>query len=37
MGIGLSMPDDKRLDMSKWKGASLLGYTLMMVRDSGRI
>ena len=36
-GIGLSMTDDQRLDMSKWKGANLLGYTLMMVRDSGRI
>lgn len=32
-GIGLSMKDPKRFDMSQWKGQNLLGYTLMMVRD----
>lgn len=34
-GIGLSMSDPDRLEMRKWKGKNLLGYTLMMVR--GRI
>lgn len=34
-GIGLSMSDPDRLEMTKWKGKNLLGYTLMMVR--GRI
>lgn len=33
-GIGLSMKDPDRLDRAKWKGQNLLGYTLMMVRDS---
>ena len=32
-GIGLSMGDPDRLEISKWKGHNLLGYTLMMVRD----
>lgn len=32
-GIGLSMGDSDRLEISKWKGQNLLGYTLMMVRD----
>ena len=32
-GIGLSMQDDRRLDMSQWKGQNLLGFTLMQVRD----
>ena len=32
-GIGLSMDDPDRLEISKWKGQNLLGYTLMMVRD----
>ena len=31
-GIGLSMTDLKRLDMSEWKGQNLLGYALMLVR-----
>lgn len=31
-GIGLSMTDPDRHDMSKWKGQNLLGYVLMMVR-----
>lgn len=33
-GIGLSMTDPDRLDQTKWQGQNLLGYTLMMVRDS---
>ena len=32
-GIGLSMTDSDRHDMSKWKGQNLLGYALMMVRN----
>lgn len=32
-GIGLSMNDPNRLDISRWKGQNLLGYTLMMVRE----
>lgn len=32
-GIGLSMRDPDRLEMKKWKGQNLLGYTLMMVRE----
>lgn len=32
-GIGLSMNNPDRFDISKWKGKNLLGYTLMMVRD----
>lgn len=32
-GIGLSMNDDRRFDISKWEGQNLLGFTLMMVRD----
>jgi len=32
-GIGLSMKDPDRLDLKKWKGQNLLGYTLMMIRD----
>ena len=32
-GIGLSLEDDDRLDISKWKGQNLLGYALMMVRQ----
>ena len=31
-GIGLSMKDSKRLDMTQWKGQNLLGYALMEVR-----
>lgn len=33
-GIGLSMKDPDRFDRAKWEGQNLLGYTLMMVRDS---
>ena len=32
-GIGLSMADSRRHDMSAWKGRNLLGFSLMMVRD----
>lgn len=32
-GIGLSMYDPDRFDISKWKGQNLLGYALMMVRN----
>ena len=32
-GIGLSMTDPKRLEMEKWRGQNLLGFSLMMVRD----
>lgn len=32
-GIGLSMHDPDRFDISKWKGQNLLGYALMMVRE----
>ena len=33
-GIGLSMTDSDRFDCSKWRGQNLLGYSLMLVRDS---
>lgn len=33
-GIGLSMKDPDRFERSKWRGQNLLGYALMMVRDS---
>lgn len=33
-GIGLSMKDPDRFDKTKWKGQNLLGYALMMVRES---
>ena len=33
-GIGLSMNDPNRFDRDRWQGQNLLGYTLMMVRDS---
>ena len=32
-GIGLSMRDDNRFEMSKWRRQNLLGYSLMMVRE----
>ena len=31
-GIGLSMKDPYRFDMSNWRGKNLLGFTLMKVR-----
>ena len=36
LGIGLSMNDPERLDLAKWRGQNLLGYTLMMVREELR-
>lgn len=35
-GIGLSMTDPDRFDMSKWKGENLLGFSLMLVRSVHR-
>ncbi len=32
-GIGLSMTDPARFNMSKWKGQNLLGFSLMQVRN----
>lgn len=32
-GIGLSMTDPDRFDRTKWKGANLLGYALMIIRE----
>jgi len=32
-GIGLSMQDERRLDMSQWRGQNLLGFALMLVRE----
>ena len=32
-GIGFSMEDDERLNISKWKGQNLLGFSLMLVRE----
>ena len=32
-GIGLSMKDPDRFDMSKWRGTNLLGFALMKVRS----
>lgn len=32
-GIGISMHDSDRFDISKWKGQNLLGFALMMVRN----
>ncbi len=33
-GIGLSMSDPNRYEKAKWQGQNLLGYALMMVRES---
>lgn len=33
-GIGLSMKDPDRFDITKWKGQNLLGFALMMVREN---
>lgn len=33
-GIGVSMKDPDRLDMAKWKGSNLLGYALMVTRET---
>lgn len=32
-GIGLSMHDECRFDMSQWRGQNLLGFALMLVRE----
>lgn len=32
-GIGLSMTDPDRFNITSWRGQNLLGYTLMMVQD----
>ncbi len=32
-GIGCSMKDEKRLDMTMWLGQNLLGFALMRVRE----
>lgn len=32
-GIGLSITDPDRYDISKWRGQNLLGFALMKVRD----
>ncbi len=32
-GIGLSMKDEKRFELSQWQGWNLLGFSLMYVRD----
>ena len=33
-GIGISIKDNARFDMNKWRGKNLLGFALMQVRDS---
>lgn len=35
-GIGLSMKDPNRFDITKWRGKNLLGYNLMQVREKLR-
>lgn len=35
-GIGLSMKDTNRWDMEKWRGESLCGFALMLVREELR-
>lgn len=32
-GIGLSMQDKNRFDITKWRGQNLLGFSLMQVRN----
>lgn len=32
-GIGLSMQDENRFDLTKWRGQNLLGFALMQVRN----
>lgn len=36
-GIGLSMSDKNRYDISKWKGQNLLGQCLMRVRETLKV
>lgn len=33
-GIGLSMKNEKRFDMTQWKGQNLLGFSIMIVRKA---
>lgn len=33
-GIGLSMKNENRFDMTQWKGQNLLGFSIMMVRKA---
>jgi len=33
-GIGLSMRDERRHDMSQWRGQNLLGFALMLAREA---
>ncbi len=35
-GIGLSMTDQRRHDISQWRGQNLLGFALMQVREKFR-
>lgn len=35
-GIGISMTNPDRLDITKWNGQNLLGYALMIVREDIR-
>lgn len=35
-GIGLSMYDERRFDMSSWQGQNLLGFALMLAREALR-
>lgn len=35
-GIGLSMTDPRRYDMSQWRGQNLLGFALMAARETLR-
>ena len=32
-GIGISMTDPNKNDLTKWKGQNLLGFSLMIVRE----
>ncbi|MCR5103142.1 MAG: NADAR family protein [Eubacterium sp.] len=36
-GIGLSMTDPNKNDMTKWRGQNLLGFSLMLVRDELKV
>ena len=33
LGDWIIYEDPDRMDLSKWRGQNLLGYTLMMIRD----
>lgn len=32
-GIGISMTDPNKNDLTKWRGQNLLGFSLMLVRE----